>query len=398
MMGYWKYSGITPQGQEISGVIKGNKESVLGYLKNNKIDVIIVYMDWVRSFLQLKRAKRISIKIMSGFFEDMANMHETGMSINQILASVSSVQLSAVLMGAIEGIKSEVSKGKGLADAFASTKSFPWIVTVTIKSGEQSGELKGSLRMLAHYFKRQEEVSGRLREALVYPSIVFCLLCAVMLFVGVYVVPRLAQLLPESTRVHGTTGVIIAATLWLRQYGALLVLIIGAVLVSVAGFIFNNKRIREFVVYRLPIWGRINKEADLAYYFLNLSILMRNGTSIIKGIDDLHANNNNAVSGHFYGCRDYIFGGGTLWESLGADRFFSPLIVMTIRRGEEMARLPQYCLNLSEYLNKRVNEQIDRAVILLQPALLIIGAVFLVTIAFAFLIPVYGSLNQIAGG
>ncbi len=398
MIRYWKYQALTAHGQEVNGIFEGNKKEAQALLTQRSFEVVYLKVDWNAFFTKSFKTNPMTQKAMSVMFEDLANMQQTGMNLSQMLISIADCSGSQGLLLAIGLIKEKIEDGQTLAEAFAATGAFPWIVMATVKSGEQSGKLEESFRILAHFFKRQDEVLGRLREAMIYPAIVFCLLIAVMLFVGLNVIPKLKQLLPNTASIKGATGFVIAMSAFVQKYFLMLLSVPVIGVCAVTWLIRKYKFFYEFVIYRIPIFGLISKETDLAYYFLNLSILLRNGMPLLKCIDDLNELNESIVSRNFYGCRDLLFGGMPLWESLKANVFFSSVVVFTIRRGEEMARLPEYCMNLSDYFNKRVNERIDRAVLLIQPALLVMGAIFLVIIAFAFLIPVYGSLDQIAGG
>jgi type IV pilus assembly protein PilC len=398
MIKHWKYQALNKQGQEVSGVLPTTRQEVITFIKKKQWELIDLRPD-VPSFLRkFSQRKSLSSKTMMVLFEDLSNMQQTGMSLSHMLLSLRDSTEDVSVIHVLEVLKEKIEEGQSLGDAFASTNAFPWVVILTLRSGEQSGKLEESFKLLSQFFKRQDDIRHRLREALTYPTLVFSLLITVMLFVGLHVIPKLTQLLPEPARAKGTAGIVIAMSIFLQKYFLFITTIPLLVIVS-AFFVFKKyPRAYESLVYQIPLYGSIKKETDLAFYFLNLGILLRNGMPLIKCINDLNALNPSIVSRHFYKCRDYLFGGMPLWESLHMDPLFSSVVVFTIRRGEEMARLPEYCSNLSDYFNKRVYERIDQMVIFIQPVLLVMGGIFLIIIASAFLVPVYGSLTQIAGG
>jgi type II secretory pathway component PulF len=119
---------------------------------------------------------------------------------------------------------------------------------------------------------------------------------------------------------------------------------------------------------------------------------------LLRAIEDLYTTSPNPVSRRFLKCRDFMLSGMPFWEAVQKDAFFSSAVIFTLRRGEEMARLDEYSFNLSEYFNKRVAIKVDRSIQLIQPLFLVLGGLFLVMIASAFLVPIYGSLTKIAGG
>ncbi len=398
MIKHWKYQALNAQGQDVRGSLSATKQEIMAYIKVHQLELIDLQPDFVLFFEKFYQMKRLSVKTLTAFFEDLSNMQQTGLSLTQMLLSLRDSTQDVTLAHVIDVLRDKIEEGLSLADAFRKTNTFPWIVILTIKSGEQSGKLEASYQLLAQYFKRQAEIRHKLHEALTYPSIVFCLLISVMMYVGLNVIPKLKQLLPDTARLKGTASIVIAMSVCLQKHFILL-LVIPVILLTVGIFVLRkNQRIYDMVIYRIPLMGRIKKETDLAFYFLNLSILLRNGVPLIKCINDLNALNVSIISRHVYQCRDYLFGGMPLWEALKTDPIFSSVVIFTIRRGEEMTRLPEYVSNLSGYFNKRVHDRVDQMVMLIQPALLLLGGVFLIIIAFAFLIPVYGSLTQIAGG
>ena len=151
-------------------------------------------------------------------------------------------------------------------------------------------------------------------------------------------------------------------------------------------------------MHKVPILGILIKESALAMYFFNLSVLLKSGVALMRAIQDLNAVHTSEVGRRVLDCRDYMFGGLSFWESLKTDPFFPSAAVFTLRRGEEMARLDDYCFQLAQYFDRRVCARLDVLAQLVQPALLAMGGLFLATIAFAFLMPIYGGLTRVAGG
>lgn len=398
MINFWKYSAINAQGQEVSGILNLNKEAAKTYILSKQLEIIDIRPDFQALILRWFKVTKLSTKILKELFEDLSNMQQTGMQLNQMITSLKESTSDKTLVQVLTMMDEAITKGESLSQAFMQAKVFPWIVVMTIKCGEESGDIEQSYKLLTHYFKRQDEVINRLKHAFTYPLIVLIVLVGIMMHVGIYVIPKLKELLPDVITLKGLTGSVIILSLFIQKYYVFILIAPLALLFIIIFLCKTNKNIHAYLIYKIPLMGDINKETDLAFYFLNLSIMLRNGIPLIKCINDLNAFNPSVVSRHFYQCRDYLFGGMPLWEALKMNALFSSVVVFTVRRGEEMAKLPEYCLNLSEYFNRRVFKRIDVLVLLIQPALLAVGGIFILIIAFAFLIPLYGSLTQFAGG
>ncbi len=398
MIDYWRYSAINAQGQEVHGMLNLKKNAAVAHIQSKQLELIDIRPDYQAFMGRYFRATKLSTKVLKEFFEDLSNMQQTGMHLNQMFTSLKESTQDKALLHVLTMMDQDITKGESLSQAFAQSKAFPWIVMMTIKCGEDSGDIEQSFRLLTNYFRRHDEMINRLKHAFTYPLIVLVVLMGIMMHVGIYVIPKLKELLPDAIALKGLTGSVIIVSLFIQKYYVFILVVPLVAFLLILLLCKLNKHIHDYFIYKIPLLGDINKETDLAFYFLNLSIMLRNGIPLITCINDLNSFNPSVVSRHFYQCRDYLFGGMPLWEALQMNTLFSSVVVFTVRRGEEMAKLPDYCLNVSEYFNKRVFKVIDVLVMLIQPALLAVGGILILIIAFAFLIPLYGSLTQFAGG
>ena len=73
------------------------------------------------------------------------------------------------------------------------------VCVVTVASGEQSGHLDHALTRLADYTEKQHELRRKVKQALVYPSMMALVACSVIVFLVLYVVPKIISAFQEST-------------------------------------------------------------------------------------------------------------------------------------------------------------------------------------------------------
>lgn len=398
MIKYWRYYAVNRNGSEEIGTALGSRQEVLSDLKYRSLVLIELRADLTTMVQSLLPPRKLTGKELSVFFEDFYNMHCSGMSIEQILQSFKNTTRDSYVLNVLSQMERSIAAGRSLTEAMNEVSVFPWIAISALYSGEKSGRLEDALQLLAEYFKKSGALKGRLADALVYPCIVFVLLTVVMLFIGLKVVPQLKTLLPQQALSNSATNAVVLASLFLQDYWALIPGVIAMGVIGVLAYRRCNRMGFIQVLYQCPIIGSMCKESDLAQYFLNLSLLLRSGLPLIQAISDLHTVYPNEITRRFNASRDYMFGGMSFWESVRMDPFFPPAVIFTLRRGEEMARLDEYCLKMADYFNKRISQKSEQLIHFIQPALLIVGGLFLASIAFAFLIPIYGSLSTIAGG
>lgn len=367
-------------------------------LARDHLTVIEIKPAYLRMFKHFLPRRGLSVSSLSVFFQDLANLLESGMSVSQALMILKDAGRENLIAEMVADIEQKLAEGESLSQALAAFKHMPWIVPVALSSGEKAGRLGDSVRMLGGYFANYDQLHHKLRQALIYPFIVFILLVAVMLFVSMRVLPQLRGLLPVEAEHNQMTRCILAFSSLLQQHLGVMI-VLGALL---AVFIncFRQKYPDQFqlYLYRCPLLGRLLKESALSLYFLNLAVLLKSGVSLIRSIGELQVLDHSLVARHFSLTREYMLGGVSFWQAIEKDKFFPVTVSVTLRRAEEMARLDEYCHSLSELYKRQVNSAMEALIQLVQPVLLAMGAGFLVVIALAFLLPIYGSLTTMAAG
>ena len=129
------------------------------------------------------------------FSRQLATLVKAGLPITQALdtavAQVDSPQFKAVLAK----ISASVQGGQSLAKSFGAYPAlFNHVFVSLVDAGEQSGTLDDSLQRLADQQEKQQQVSGQIKGALVYPAIVSVVIVLVLVFLITTVLPQVASL------------------------------------------------------------------------------------------------------------------------------------------------------------------------------------------------------------
>ena len=109
----------------------------------------------------------------------------------------------------LEELQTEVEGGSSLSEAMVDqTDSFDEAEIGMIQSGEASGQLSRVLDNLAADAEKAVSIKGKVKSAMMYPTIIFLALIAVIVAMMIFVIPKLTELfdavegeLPLPTRV-----------------------------------------------------------------------------------------------------------------------------------------------------------------------------------------------------
>ena len=129
----------------------------------------------------LSKGLTINIPFLSGikvqekinFTRNLGSMVKAGLSITRALAVMERQGKNKEVKKIIVSLNEEISKGKTLSDAMSMYKKmFSPLVISMVRSGEESGTLAESLRVVALQMDKNYSLQKRVRGALMYPGII----------------------------------------------------------------------------------------------------------------------------------------------------------------------------------------------------------------------------------
>ena len=127
------------------------------------------------------------------FNQQLAALIRAGIPILQAITMLQKRATSARLRTVLSAVEEQIRGGAALSEAFAAQGAiFPRIYTASILAGERSGALDEVLSRYVIYMRRSVGLRRKIRGALAYPIfLLFASFCMVM-FLSIYVVPRIS--------------------------------------------------------------------------------------------------------------------------------------------------------------------------------------------------------------
>ena len=112
-------------------------------------------------------SKKVKGPALAAMYELLADLLESGVSLLKALDVLSEQTSHPTLHNTISDIRSQVADGRSLADAMRSHPTiFKELPISMVHAGEEGGFLEDSLKRVATFTERQEEMKGRVIGAL----------------------------------------------------------------------------------------------------------------------------------------------------------------------------------------------------------------------------------------
>jgi general secretion pathway protein F/type IV pilus assembly protein PilC len=346
--------------------------------------------------------RSVKQRLMANFYGQLADLLKSGVPLMRSMELLERQSRCAPLKAVLKEVKEDVAQGKGCADSMRKhPKAFSPLVVSMIKAGEEGGFLEDVLRRVAILTEHQEEMKGRVVGAMVYPMVLLVVGLGVVVAMLLFVVPQFQpvfETLKAKGQLPAMTTILLALSDGIKMYWPAILLVTGA------AYYFGNQYLQskegrlhlDTVLLKLPGWGRIVRSLAISRFCRMLGTMLSNGVPILNSLKiSSEATGNQVLSKAINEAADQLTSGKSLAEPLNQSKEFPEEIVEMIAVGEESNNLEQVLVNIAENLERRTNRELEMAVKLLEPVLLLVMGVCVLFIAIALLLPILQSSNTV---
>jgi MSHA biogenesis protein MshG len=401
MLILFKYIGRDQKGHKVTGDFKANTtDEVIAYLaKRHIVPVEITSYEkhpakTLQSIKSTFRRKKIPLPELLDFCHEMTALIGVGISILDAIKQLASSSPSPFFSDTLSDIAEELTAGKTLANALRKYPIiFTTIFTNIIEVGENTGNLSESFAQLGNYIENVITNRRRLASTIRYPLSVLIISIMAAITINIVVVPKFSQIfqhfggeLPIATRI------LIAFSNFLISYWKILAVLMIIIIICTPYLLKKPKILYVWDKYKLrfPIFGKIQKRILVAQFTWTFSLTLRSGIEVIKGITLAgNAAGNAYFTQQILSMRDGLERGESLSASANSISIFPPAILQMIAVGEESGKLEDILQSVNKYYEKEIDYDIRRINELIEPMLLVVVGIIVLTLALGVYLPLW---------
>lgn len=397
-MPVFRYNAIDHQGEKREGELEAaGHDDVAGYL--NQKGLLLLSLSEVKEKTALQK-----VKLFSGsftlidrqiLFEDLATMVSAGLPIADAIKILREDAEKKILQEVLMDFQFTIEKGELLSSAMEHyPQFFSPVVTNLIKAGESSGNLERTLHVIATQYRKENDLKRRVVGAMVYPIILTVLSVTVVIFLLIFVVPKLSQFFSQAslTLPFMTRVVVNLGNLMSRSF-----ILDGLVLLALAAFfIFLAKTEKGRALFfsfiaKLPFTGKLYRQLAVYRYCWTMGILIASGVGILEGIqitkDVLPGKNYKDALERL---KDKISTGTSLGTAIKEESKLFPQIVSGLTTvGEKTGNLQEIYVSLAKFYERNFAAALKGLVTMIEPLLLMVMGGVVGSIALAIVLPIY---------
>ncbi len=328
------------------------------------------------------------------FSNHLARLVKAGVPILKAMQLLSTHEKDRGVRASLESIEREIREGKTLARAMENCPGlFPSMYVSVIRAGEAGGNLHQALLRMAVYFKKQDELSSKVRRAMAYPAVLAFAGLGSVLFIITFLVPRLEKVFAGIGReLPLVTRMVLNLGSFMQHYG----IYITALLFIL--FFFLPRLLRErlgrerldSIKLKIPFFGSLTVKIEFSRFSRTLNLCFSNGLSLLDAMRiSIPAVGNSAVRKALEECYQSVEKGGSFGAALKKHALFSDLTSSLISVGEESGRVEETLIEIADVYDQEVDDLLIYATTFLEPIMILLVGGIIGFIVMAVLLPIF---------
>lgn len=331
-------------------------------------------------------------KDMAVFCRQFVSILRAGVSVASVLAMLVQQTGNKKLRAAIREMQADVEKGESLASSMRRhPKIFPAILVNMVSAGEASGNLEESFRQMELYFDRSKRTKSKVTSAMIYPCVLIVVMIVVLIVMMTKIIPNFLKTFEDmDAELPKLTLGVMAVCEWFKSWWWVPLLVLVALIVG--GVLFHRtdkgKHFFGWLARKTPVVGNLTVKTACATFCRTMEVLIGSGLTLTDSMDLAASNMGNIY--YLEAIRDaraLVAEGTPLRESLVRTGIFPPMVSNLVGVGEETGDLQSMMGKVADYYDEEVDEATKKLLNLMEPAIIIFMAVFVVIIVLAIYLP-----------
>lgn len=337
----------------------------------------------------------MSLKNKIDFTQTLQTLTATGIPIIETLVFLENNAEAPNIRRVAFELRKNIMSGSTLAETVEKFRNvFGRVFVGLVKAGEDSGELDKTLERMLELFKKQDAIKSKVIGALVYPVFVIVVAILVVLVMLMFVFPAFENMfgtmgaeLPVPTRLCIDAGKALKQ-FW---YAIPIVIVLIIFLINRMFAVPAIKKQVDIFALKIPLLNHLFEFSNFSNFIAVMQVAYDAGIPII---DCLYLANltmdNWVLKDAILRAASKVQQGTHLSVALKSTGKIPPMVLFMISTGEQAGRLGELLFHCAQYIDRKLDDVIDKFTKLTEPIMLIFIGAIVLFLALSLYMPLFG--------
>jgi len=343
---------------------------------------------------------KISLKDIAVMSRQLATMINSGLSLLRALSILAEQTESKALQKIVAQVRNDVETGVALSTSIGRhPQVFPPLMINMVKAGEVGGFLDQVLVSVATNFEAELKLRGKVKSAMTYPVVVFCVAILAVIGMLLFIVPIFENMF------NSLGGQLPAPTQFLVFLSGVLKWAIGPLVALLVVFAIwwsrhkNDRAVRERVdpaKLRLPVFGKLFQKIAISRFTRNFSAMLHAGVPLLQALEIVGETSGNIVIERATkAVQDSVRTGQSLAGPLAEHPIFPPMVVQMMAVGEDTGALDTMLGKVADFYDQEVEATTEQLTSLIEPLMIVVLGSIIGGMIIALYMPIFSIFELI---
>src|SRR3954454_7735027 len=402
----FEYSVRDRGGKLISGKLDGESQAAVGQKLRGR-GYAPVSINEAKTGMKTELSipgfgKKVKLKDLAIMSRQFATMINSGLSLLRALTILTEQTENPELARVVGEVRNDVETGNSLSAAMAKhERVFPPLMVNMTRAGEVGGFLDAVLLQIAENYESEVKLRSKIKAAMTYPVVVFCISMIALVVMLTFVVPTFAKMFKSlGSKLPAPTQMLVDLSHIMKFL--LPLMIISAIAFSIVWKrIKHQENVRKVVdpwKLKIPVFGMLFRRARLARFARNLGTMIRSGVPILQALEIVADTTGNYVlTMAVRDVQNSVRQGESLCRPLENHAVFPPMVVQMMAVGEDTGALDTMLHKISDFYDQEVEATTEALTALIEPIMIAVLGGLIGGMIVCLYLPIFDIYKHING-
>ncbi len=402
-MPIFKYNAMDSIGRTTTGTLEAESMDVVrNRLSELRYHVLSIaesrkrrgFAEWFNSL------QRVKLRELVLFSRQFATMIDAGLSVVKCLDILQQQCKDPKLKDVIAQTKHDVASGASLTDAIGKhPRVFSSLYVNMIRSAEAGGILDKVLDRLATFLEKEQEMRGKIKSAMMYPTVVLMFAGLMLLALMVGVLPKFKTIFESmNLELPFATRALLGLSGFMTSYWYVGLAMMAGAIVAYKLYARTERGHYQIdlIKLKLPVMGDLITKTAISRFARTFGTLIASGVPVLRALEIVAETTGNVVvSQTINQTRASVKEGEKISTPLLGSKIFPVMVVQMIGVGEETGRLDSMLVKVSDFYDQEVDSTLKGLTSLIEPIMIVGLGAIVGFIAVSVISPIYQLVGSI---